>query len=179
MGRLTEQKGFDLLIPIWKIVSESYPDWRLVIVGEGEQKAMLEEEIRIRNLRERVEIRPFTRSIVPVYLESSVYVMPSRYEGFPMVLIEAMACGLPVVSFTCPSGPTEIIREGKNGFLVPVGDYDLFARRICQLIEDIRLREQMSKEAILDSGRFTEDQIMKKWDHLFKTLICSDENLLL
>ena len=179
VGRLTEQKGFDWLISIWKIVSEAYPDWRLVIVGEGEQKAMLEEEIRSRNLRERVEIRPFTRAIVPVYLESSVYVMTSRYEGFPMVLIEAMACGLPVVSFACPSGPTEIIREGKNGFLVPVGDCGLFAERICQLIGDCRLRAQMGKEAILDSDRFTEDQIMEKWDHLFKTLSCSDENLLL
>ena len=96
-----------------------------------------------------------------------------------MVLIEAMACGLPVVSFACPSGPTEIIREGKNGFLVPVGDCGLFAERICQLIGDCRLRAQMGKEAILDSDRFTEDQIMEKWDHLFKTLSCSDENLLL
>lgn len=173
VGRLTEQKGFDLLIHIWKEVNELHPDWQLVIVGEGPQKAVLEEKIKNLHLENKIEIRPFTHFIASAYLESSIYLLTSRYEGFPMVLVEAMACGLPVVAFSCPLGPCEIICNGRNGFLVPVDDYDLFAKRCCQLIEDVDLRKRMGQEAILNSKRFSENEIMKQWDTLFKSLVGS------
>lgn len=179
VGRLTEQKGFDWLVEIWEKVNQYHPDWQLTIIGEGEQKAMLEEKIRFRQLEGKIEILPFTSSVEDFYLKSSICVVTSRYEGFSMVLAEAMACGVPAVSFACPSGPAEIILEGKNGFLVPVGDQDFFVKRICQLIKNAELRKQMGKEAFLSSSRFSEDRIMQKWDHLFITLKSSDENLLL
>ncbi len=175
VGRLTEQKGFDLLVGIWKRVNVFHPDWRLVIVGEGEQKGVLEEKIREEGLSGKVEIHPFTRSIVAAYSECSVYVMTSRYEGFPMVLVEAMACGLPAVAFCCPSGPSEIILDQNNGFLIPVGDDDLFVKRINQLIEDEELRKRMGREAALIINRFSEKQVMEKWHKLFTSIKAKDD----
>lgn len=175
VGRLTEQKGFDILIGIWKQVDVFHPDWRLVIVGEGEEKARLEEKIRKEGLSGKVDIYPFTRCIMAAYAESSVYVMTSRYEGFSMVLVEAMACGVPAVAFACPSGPAEIISDQKNGFLIPVGDYDLFVKRIGLLMEDEELRKRMGKEAALIITRFSEKQIMEKWHKLFASIKAKDD----
>jgi len=175
VGRLTEQKGFDLLVEIWEKVNKYHPDWHLTIIGEGEQKAIIEEKIHLKHLEEKIVIHPFTSSVEDFYLQSSVYVLTSRYEGFSMVLVEAMACGLPVVSFACPSGPAEFIREGENGFLIPIGDDGLFVKRINQLIEDEELRKRMGREAALIINRFSEKQIMEKWHKLFTSIKAKDD----
>ncbi|MDD3201793.1 MAG: glycosyltransferase family 4 protein, partial [Bacteroidales bacterium] len=118
VGRYTYQKGFDRLIPAWQIVSEKHPDWVLKIYGGG-NKDSLELQIKERNIGNTCFLEPSTNDIVSKYCESSIFVLSSRYEGFGMVITEAMSCGVPPVSFACPCGPKDIISDGEDGLLVP------------------------------------------------------------
>lgn len=171
VGKLTYQKGYDVLIDVWKIVAGSYKEWTLAIVGDGEDRDMLEEKIKHNDLEESIEILPSTLQIADEYLKSSIYVMTSRYEGMPMVLIEAMVCGLPVVSFSCKSGPSEIVKDGEDGFLIPEGDNYLFAEKLEHLMEDIDLRRRMGERGRRNVVRFSEEKIMKQWCDLFKDVL--------
>ena len=105
------------------------------------------------------------------YLESSLYIVSSVYEGFPMVILEAMACGLPVVSFDCPHGPRNIIKDGEDGFLVEPQNAQALAKKICLLIENEKLRKQFGEKARKNILRFAPDTVMKKWEELFSSLV--------
>src|SRR5690606_29701346 len=171
VGRLVYEKGYDLLIRSWKIVTEKHPDWQLVIYyGSGELKDQLDALIGQLGLKNSLSIKPPVQNIVDKYLDSSIYVMSSRKEPFGMVLIEAMACGLPVVAYDCPDGPAEIITPGEDGFLVENEDVEKMAEKIILLIEDEKLRKELGENARKNVQRFAADVIMQKWEDLFTKL---------
>lgn len=170
VGRLDYQKGFDRLIEVWKTLSDhnALGDWKLEIFGKGEWYGMLQSRIHEYGLEHSVSILSPVHDIESEYAASSVLVMTSHYEGFPMVLLEAMSAGLPVVSFDCPCGPAEIIKDGENGYLVPDGDIKGFASRLRQLMENGRLRKFMSRNAVNSMERFSERKIMDAWMSIFE-----------
>ena len=170
VGRLVLQKGYDMLIEAWEKVYPVYPDWRLDIFGEGEDSDFLHRLIASKKLEHLITINAPTENIISEYLNSSIYVMSSRYEGFPMVLIEAMSCGLPCISFDCPDGPAEIIADSEDGFFVENGNVTLLAEKIKVLIQNENLRIEMGKKAKENVKRFSPDIIMKEWDRLFQQL---------
>lgn len=171
VGRLDYQKGFDLLINAWKIVSEKHPEWHLDIYGEGTLRQQLQKQIDGLQLDDKVSLCGRTSNISKAYTEHSVYVMSSRAEGLGLVLLEAASCGLPLIAFDCPSGPSEIVEDGKNGFLVDkVGDVQAMADRICQLIENETLRRQMGEKARQMVQRFSVETIRKQWMDLFDSI---------
>lgn len=168
VGRLTHQKGYDMLLEAWKPVHERHPDWKLTIVGGGEEKEQRKQQIMTLGLESSVELLPPTSQIVQEYLDSSIYVLSSRYEGFGMVLVEAMACGLPAVAFSCKCGPRDIITNEKDGLLVETGDLAKLADAICRLIENPDLRLRMGSEAAETiQQKFNPNKIMTQWDQLF------------
>lgn len=171
VGRLTHQKGYDMLLEAWKPVHERHPDWKLAIVGGGEEKEQRKQQIVTLGLESSVELLPPTSQIVQEYLDSSIYVLSSRYEGLPMVLLEAMSCGLPAVAFTCKCGPKDIITDEKDGLLVETGDLAKLADAICRMIENPDLRLRMGSEAAETiREKFNELRIMQQWNDLFLRL---------
>ncbi|STO30817.1 Probable poly(glycerol-phosphate) alpha-glucosyltransferase [Fusobacterium necrogenes] len=171
VGRLVYQKGYDLLIEIWKKVVEKYSDWILDIYGEGELRKELQEKINNYKLENNIFLRGREKNIQEKYLESSIYIMSSRYEGFGMVLVEAQACGLPIVSFDCPCGPKDIITNEEDGFLCEFGDIDDMVDKIIYLIENEEKRKIFGKKARENSLKFSEEKIMKQWKELFENLV--------
>lgn len=170
VGRYTYQKGFDLLIKAWHIVYKKHPDWELHIYGEGNRGPFLE-QVQIRGLQNTCFLHPPYSRIEEKYRESAVFAFSSRYEGFGMVLIEAMACGVPPVSFACPCGPREIIKDGEDGFLVENGNIEMLAEKICYLIENEDVRKRLGKNARQSAERFRIEEIAKQWETLFKELL--------
>lgn len=170
VGRFNEQKGLEYLIGSWEKVHRRCPDWILHIYGEGEQEQLLTNLIEKAGLNDVVMVHKPTTQIMDRYLESSMFILTSRFEGLPMVLIEAMACGLPVVSFDCPWGPAELIINGENGFLVEYLNTDEEAERICQLIESPALRREMGEKAKVYVEKYKRDAVMKLWSNLFDHL---------
>jgi glycosyltransferase involved in cell wall biosynthesis len=170
VGKLDPQKGYDLLVEAWIIVAAKHPDWTLDIFGQGEWYDLLSKKIKHLNLINKINLRGISKNIEIEYLDSSIYVMSSRYEGFAMVLIEAMSCGLPVVSFNCQYGPSELIVNGENGFLIPPNDLKELANKLCFLIENSDIRRKMSIKAKEYSKKYEISTIMKQWDTLFKSI---------
>lgn len=171
VGRLDYQKGFDYLIDAWGIVAQKHPDWHLDVYGEGPLRRQLQKQIDCLHLGDSVSLCGRTADVCKAYTEHSVYVMSSRAEGLGLVLLEAASCGLPLVAFDCPSGPSEIVEDGKNGFLVnKVGDVQAMAGRICQLIENETLRRQMGEKAKQMVQRFSVEAIRKQWINLFNSI---------
>lgn len=175
VGRLAFQKGFDYLLHAWKIIHEKFPDWKLNIYGfDKGEKNNLNSYISENDLESSVSINNPVKDIRAKYLESSIYVLSSRYEGFPMVLGEAMACGIPCIAFRCKTGPDEIISHNEDGILVPeVGDIDGLSNAICKLIEDKNLRKKFGEKAKDNIHRFDLEKIMKQWDNVLHELIKS------
>lgn len=169
VGRLHEEKGYDRLIEAWAQVALKHPDWKLNIFGNGKLNYFLTNLIQKKGLTESILIHDPVNNIIDKYIESSFYVMSSRFEAFGMVLIEAMACGLPVISFNCPIGPASII-SNNDGFLVKEGDINGLAEKICYLIDNEDLRIQMGIAARNNVTCYKEDIIMQKWVDLFKSL---------
>ncbi|GHT24685.1 glycosyl transferase [Bacteroidia bacterium] len=167
VGRLTTQKGFNRLIEAFRLVNQSHPDWHLDIYGSGEDEECLTALIEKYHLEKVVRLISPTQNIIKEYLNSSILAMTSRYEGFPMVLTEAMACGVPCISFDCPHGPSEIITDGEDGFLVETGNVTQFADRMMLLMADAELRKEMGRKAKRNIQRFSPEVIMKQWDKLF------------
>lgn len=170
VGRLTVQKGFDLLIQSWKEVAEKHPDWTLHIYGEGENKANLLHQIDICELQNRIFIHPPTKQIYDKYLESDFYVMSSRWEGFGLVLTEAMSCGIPCISFICPHGPSDIITDYEDGFLVKKENTQELANKICYMIEHDDIRIAMGRKARENVRRYLPENVMQQWEKLFESL---------
>lgn len=170
VGRYTYQKGFDMLIESWKYVKEKHPDWVLKIYGGGERKSYIELRDRY-GLEENVFLEPSTDNIIDKYCESSIFVLSSRFEGFGMVITEAMACGLPAVSFTCPSGPKDIIKDGEDGLWVENGNIKEMAEKISFLIENEGLRKEMGRKARINVERFKIENIAKQWEDLFNKVL--------
>lgn len=169
VGRYAYQKGFDMLIQAWKKISMKHPDWKLSIYGSGNKQSYLD-LVKELNLEESCCLNDAVTDINERYCESSILAFSSRFEGFGMVLVEAMSCGLPCVSFACPCGPKDIITDGKNGYLVEPENIESLAERICQLIENEELRKEMGKEARKRAEDFTEEKIMCQWVDLFENI---------
>ena len=170
VGRLDNQKNFPELIDIWALIAKDYPDWKLRIVGEGYTDVRIKKKVKEYGLEEQFELCPFTNKIQEHYLSASIFTLTSAFEGFGLVLVEAESMGLPVVSYACPCGPRDIIRDGQDGFLVEPGDMETFAARLLQLIEDEELRRRMGQAAKVNSQRFSLDNVMKQWEDLFAEL---------
>ena len=169
-GRLTWQKGFDRLIDAWDIVQKRHPGWMLDIFGEGFYKDFLTKQVKDRKLEHSITIHPFTQNITQEYLNSSIMALSSNYEGFGLVLIEAMSLGVPCVSFDCPFGPSEIIRDQEDGLLLKNGDIQGFANAICHLIEHEAERKAFGKSAKENVKRYSPQNIMPQWEMLFHKL---------
>lgn len=170
VGRYVYQKGFDLLLQSWSIVEKECPDWSLAIIGQGNR---MEYESLIDELhvdRSRCKLMGPTDNIQAEYMKSSLLVMSSRFEGFGMVLVEAMSCGLPVVSFECPCGPKDIIQDHVDGLLVEKGNVEKLAESIIWMIQHPEQRKAMADKAVENVQRFGIDQIAEKWKSLFETL---------
>ena len=172
VGRYDYQKGFDRLIDAWRIIqyNQKYEDWRLDIYGQGEWKEMLQNRIEQYDLKGTAFLNPPSANIYEEYRNSSLIVMSSNYEGFGMVLVEGMSCGLPAVSFDCKCGPKDIIRHGENGLLVKNNDIQGLAEAMMKLMGNEELRRQMSMEARKITDIYSEEVVMKKWILLFERL---------
>lgn len=166
-GRLEGQKNFRDLVECWKTVDSRHPDWKLSIYGEGSQKEALQKQIDDSGLTGKVILENRTDDIRKELLDSSCLVMSSKFEGFPMILLEALATGLPIVSYDCPKGPSEIVTIGANGYLAKVGDTATLARGICSVIANEELRRRFGAESKRRSEDFTIEKTMEKWDRLF------------
>ncbi|HBH09128.1 MAG TPA: glycosyltransferase family 4 protein, partial [Rikenellaceae bacterium] len=169
-GRLESQKNFRDLITAWKTVDGRHPDWTLSIYGNGRQKDALQSQIDSEGLKGKVILEGNTSDMRKEMLDSSCLVMSSRFEGFPMILLEALTTGLPIVSYDCPKGPSEIVTIGANGYLAKVGDTMTLAQGICSVISNEELRSRFGAESKRRSENFTLERIMVKWDSLFREI---------
>lgn len=172
VGRLCYQKGFERLIAAWKIVAESpiAKDWRLVIIGDGEDKTRLNEQISELALNESVTIHEKCENMADVYKHASILALSSRYEGLPMVLLEAQSFGLPTVSFDCKCGPRDVITNGIDGLLVEEGNVEELANSLLRLLRDDSLLRKMGTAAKENSKRWDKDIIMRQWEILLKNI---------
>lgn len=171
VGRLEWQKGFDRLIAVWAQVIQQHPDWRLDIFGSGTLKDELNNLIKGYNLDNCVTIHSFTPTINEEYSKSSIFALSSRFEGFGLVLLEAMQNGLPCVTFDCPFGPSDVVSDGKTGFVVRDGDLRSFASRMAVLMDDNIKRQQFSKAAVEEVKKYNVNAVMLQWKQLFEELV--------
>ena len=171
VGKQGYQKGYDRLLNSWGKVSEKNREWELNIYGKANSDSNLEALSKQLEIQNSVNFYSPEKNIKEKYLESSIYVMSSRFEGFGMVLIEAMACGLPCVSFDCPHGPADIIKDGEDGILVPNGDEQKLAEAIELLINDKKLRLRMGAKARHNVKKYLPKHIVQQWHDLFTQLI--------
>jgi glycosyltransferase involved in cell wall biosynthesis len=172
VGRYTEQKGFDLLLQAWNLLQDK-ADWQLLIVGKGKKKhtKRMQDYINQQQLHSSVQLLPPTNNVQRLFASCSIYALSSRFEGLPLVLIEAAACGLPSVAFDCPTGPSEIIQHQQTGLLVPAGNVQAFADALRQLMKQESERWHYSAEAYrYVKEKFAEATIVDKWEALFNQL---------
>lgn len=171
IGRYAYEKGIDLLLRVWAKVQDRGHDWVLDIYGVGDQTSYrhLFQELGIDD--RRCHLYDSLTDVQNAYLNSSIFVLPSRFEGFSMVIIEAMSCGVPVVSFDCENGPRNIITNGQNGFLVPPFDIDVYAERLLTLMQNDKLRQSMGLRARQTSYQYQIEDIALRWKALFDEVV--------
>ena len=167
VGRLAWEKGFGRLIEVWSLVCSRYPDWHLDIYGEGRMFDTLKTLIKLYHAK-NLTFHSYTPNISQEYAKSSICAVTSYFEGFSLVLLEAMKHGVPCVAFDCPFGPGSIINDGYDGFLVDNNETRLFAERLCRLMEDETLRKQFSERAIAKANTYDVDTIMKRLKEIYE-----------
>jgi glycosyltransferase involved in cell wall biosynthesis len=169
-GRLTHQKGFDLLIETFRAVADRHSEWSLHIYGSGDSHDRLAAQIHRAGLTGTVTLKGFSRSLPRDLADASIFALSSRYEGFSLALVEAMAVGLPPVSFACPQGPIEIIDDGVDGILVPPENTEALASAICSLIEDPARRAELGAAARRSVHRYSAVAVDERWEQLLDAL---------
>lgn len=167
VGHLNYNKGFDLLIRAWAKVIKRHPDAILNIYGQGEEEESLNLLIKELDLRHCIKIRKPIKNIINAYLSSSIFLMSSRSENQPMVLLEAMSCGLPVVAFDCPTGPGEILANGNDGILISIDDIDQYAEAIISFLDDKEKRIKYGTQGRINVEKYDTDKIVNQWESLF------------
>lgn len=170
VGRYSEQKGFERLIDAWALIHRQHPGWHVDVFGEGELQDFLQQRIKEKGVQASFHLLPPTSDIAGEYAQSAFYVMSSRFEGFGLVLVEAMACGLPVISFDCPYGPADIISHQTDGELVPEGDVRQLSQAMSRFIDDSELRKKYGAAAKMSAQRYAIGNIMQQWVKLFENL---------
>lgn len=174
IGRLSREKGFDMLLEAFAGIHTKHSDWILEIWGEGAERDFLERRSNELGLKGKVYFPGNTKNPYKKMFQSDLFVLSSRYEGFPNVLCEAMACGLPVVSFDCPCGPSEIIRDGIDGLLVSAEDTEALAEAMEKLISDEQLRDSLSSRSVEILERFGVEKVMGMWEDIIKELVSTN-----
>lgn len=170
VGKHSDQKGFDRLLEAWKLLSNDFPDWKLEIYGTINPAFGHIQHAKELGIDHQVSFYPPEKNIEQKYLSSSLYVMSSRFEGFGMVLIEAMACGVPCVTFDCPYGPSDIVQHKVDGLVVPNNDIKALANGLRELMQDDVLRKAYGAKARVNVLRYSALEIAGQWDRLFKSL---------
>lgn len=173
VGRLTHQKGFDILLEAFAKIEGAFPDWRLIIWGEGEDRDKLEKMRRALGLDGRVEMPGVTARPVQWVETADVFVLSSRYEGWGIVLLEAMAAGLPVVSFNCRWGPATMITDGEDGLLVVPEHAEALATSLARVLSDEALRTRLSSRAAETAKRYARGRILEQWDGVARSVLSS------
>ena len=176
VGRLSAEKNFSSLIRAFRSVADYYPDWILKIYGEGNERIILQKQITRLHLENNVYLCGNTSDVQSNMCNSSIFVLSSIYEGLPLVMLEAMSCGLPVVSYDCPCGPKDIITDGVDGFLVSTGDEQMLADKICYLIKNPDIRTKMGIAALKKSENYHIEKIIPMWMRLFERIITEKRN---
>lgn len=171
IGRMDYNKGYDLLLDVFEKLTLTHPDWKLRIIGDGPLKNKIISRIETSGLNDRVEILSPTNRIVDQYLQASVYLMTSRTEALPMVLLEAKACGLPIVSFNCETGPSDILNNNKDGYLIDCFNVDQMVEKVSMLCSDPELRIQFGTNGRESIKKFLPEVIVQKWETLFRQII--------
>ena len=168
MGRMTSQKGFDLLLEAFSSLAPEFPDWTLTILGDGEDREKLEAQAKKLMLEDRIQMPGSVKEPEPILRGSDLYVLPSRFEGFPLALLEAMGCGLPCVAFDCPTGPGEIIDHGRTGLLVPSGDVDALAKALKSMMASPEKRAKLAAAAPEVYSDYNARSICERWKDLLE-----------
>jgi glycosyltransferase involved in cell wall biosynthesis len=166
MGRLSREKGFDLLLEAWSLAMPRLPDWSLRIVGDGQMRDELVRQAGRLGIEDSVTFAPFSDDPFSLYSECGIFVLSSRFEGLPFVLIEAMTCGAACISFDCPNGPREVIRNGVNGLLVSAEEVNALASAIVKLGENPMLRQRLGDAATKVSKPFSEPRVVARWQEV-------------
>jgi len=166
MGRLSREKGFDLLLDAWALAMPLLPEWSLRIVGDGQMRNELVSQAGRLGIEDRVIFAPFSDDPFSLYSECGIFVLSSRFEGLPFVLIEAMTCGTPCISFDCPNGPREVIQSGVNGLLVPAEEVNVLASSIVKLGANPVLRQRLGDAARKVSKPFSEPRVVARWQEV-------------
>jgi GalNAc-alpha-(1->4)-GalNAc-alpha-(1->3)-diNAcBac-PP-undecaprenol alpha-1,4-N-acetyl-D-galactosaminyltransferase len=175
VGRLDKQKGHDLLIRAFAGIEAKRRGWRLVILGEGPERSNLEKLAGNLGISDMVDMPGIVREPAEWLYKTRFFVLPSRFEGFPNALLEAMACACAVIAADCPSGPAEIISHNENGLLVPKEDVEALRAAISRLMEDEGLRTRLGQQALKVRSRFSQATIMAQWDDLIDSICISKE----
>jgi glycosyltransferase involved in cell wall biosynthesis len=168
VGSLTRQKGFDLLLTAFAKVHKEFPEWNLVIYGDGPERSVLKRQIRELKLNGKAQLPGLTTNLTSHFRTAGCFVLSSRFEGFPNVLLEALTCGCPVVATNCSDSISEIVRHGWNGLLIPSEDIDSLANALRQIMEDAELCRILEANGPVSVGRFDIDSIVDDWEKLFQ-----------
>ena len=169
-GGMTRRKGFDRLLRAWALLAPDHPDWSVEIFGHGEQLDALDKRVQRLGLRRSVRLPGHTPNLLEELTRASVFAMTSRREGFPMVLLEAMSVGLPVVAYDCPTGPRDIVSDGVDGYVVPDGRTRLMAEALERLMDDDDRRRRFGAAALEKAERYELGALAGRWEELFGEL---------